>query len=61
MNKGQNLNVVVKVLMFEVFGLQEIKKSSFDKFFVQVNESYKMVDVVVLFVFEMLDFMLEIF
>lgn len=60
-NKGQNLNAAAKVLMFEVSGLQETKKSSLDKFFSQANESHKMADAAAPLVFETLDLMSETF
>ncbi|WP_082493227.1 DUF262 domain-containing protein [Acidovorax sp. Leaf160] len=36
-NKGQNLNAAAKILMFEVAGIQETKKTSLDKFVEQYS------------------------
>ena len=60
-NKGQNLNSAAKLLMFEVSGLQETKKSNLDRFVKQYVEHSKAVEAAVPIVFETLNLMSETF
>lgn len=60
-NKGQNLNAAAKLLMFEVSGLQETKKTSLDKFFSQSKGDHKNAEAAAPLVFETLELMAETF
>lgn len=60
-NKGQNLNSAAKLLMFEVSGLQETKKTNLDKFVKQHAEHSRSAEAAVPMVFETLNLMSETF
>jgi hypothetical protein len=60
-NKGQNLNSAAKIIMFEVSGIQETKKSNLDKFVNQYTKNDRLIDSAIPKIFETLDLMNETF
>lgn len=60
-NKGQNLNLAAKLLMFEVSGLQETKKSNLDRFSQQYSDKSMEVEAATPVILETLELLCETF
>lgn len=60
-NKGQDLNLAAKILMFEFSGIQETKKINLDKFTNQEIQDYSILESSVSKVINTLDLMSEMF